>query len=57
MHENAYDGWEAKHVKLILATLRQVLYELYVAPEQRKDRQRDIASLRAEVLGQADTDR
>ena len=51
VHENAYDGWEAKHVKLILATLRQVLYELYVAPEQRKDRQRDIASLRAEVLG------
>ena len=40
VHENAYDGWEASHLRLILASLREVLHELYVEPELRKDRRK-----------------
>ena len=50
VHENAYDKWEARHVKLVLASLRQVLHELYVAPALRADRRREIESLSKEVL-------
>lgn len=52
VHENAYDKWEARHVRLILASLRQVLHELYVVPALRTDRRREIESLRQEVIGQ-----
>jgi len=50
VHENAYDKWEAKHVRLILATLREVLHELYVVPALHVDRRRKIESLRQEVI-------
>ena len=50
VHENAYDKWEASHVRLVLASLRQILHELYVVPALRADRRREIESLREEVL-------
>ena len=50
VHENAYDKWEARHVRLVLASLQQILHELYVVPALRVDRRREIESLRKEVL-------
>ena len=37
VHENAYDGWESNHLRVLLASLRKVLHELYVAPALRAD--------------------
>ena len=51
VHENAYDGWEAKHVRLILFALREALHELYVVPALRADRRKGILELQQEVLG------
>ena len=51
VHENAYDGWEAKHVRLILSALREILHELYVVPALRDDRRRGILELQNELLG------
>ena len=51
VHENSYDGWEAKHVRLILSSLRQILRELYVEPALRADRRKEILQLQEEVLG------
>lgn len=51
VHENAYDGWGSSHMRLILASLRQVLHELYVVPALRADRRREIEALGKEVLG------
>ena len=51
VHENAYDGWDAKHVRLILSALREILHELYVAPALLEDRRKGILALRQEVLG------
>ena len=51
VHENAYDGWEAKHVRLILSALREILHELYVVPGLREDRRKGILALQEELLG------
>lgn len=51
VHENAYDGWEARHVRLILSALCEILHQLYVAPALRDDRRKRILELQKEVLG------
>lgn len=49
VHENSYDGWEAKHLKVILAALSEVLHEVYVVPALREDRRRKVLALRDEL--------
>ena len=51
VHENAYDGWESNHLRVILASLRKVLHELYVAPALRADGRKEIEKLRKQLLG------
>src|ERR1043165_3048986 len=51
VHEEAYDGWEAKHLRLILSTLAEVLREIYVVPAVKDQKRRDILNLRDELLG------
>lgn len=51
VHENAYDGWESKHLKLILSTISEVLQEIYVIPEIRKEKRSSILELKKEVFG------
>lgn len=46
VHENSYDGWEAKHLRVILASLSEVLHEVYVVPALRADRRKEILALR-----------
>lgn len=53
VHENSYDGWEAKHLRVILASLADVLHELYVVPALRADRRQAIISLKNELAPQA----
>ena len=50
VHENSYDGWEAKHLRVILASLADVLHELYVVPALRADRRQAILSLKTELV-------
>jgi hypothetical protein len=54
VHENAYDGWEARHIRVILAALAEVLHELYVLPALRDDRRKSVLALKDELLGGAD---
>ena len=51
VHENSYDGWSAKHLRIILAALSEVLHELYVVPALRDDRRKAILNLTAELTG------
>lgn len=52
VHEQSYDGWESKHLRLILATLAEILREVYVVPALRADRRKSILELKSEVLGE-----
>lgn len=50
IHENSYDGWEAKHLRVILAALADVLHELYVLPALRADRRQAILELKGKLV-------
>ena len=52
VHENSYDGWEAKHLRIILAALSEVLHELYVLPAVRDDRRKAVLALQKELGGE-----
>ena len=51
VHENSYDGWEGQHLKIILNSLSEVLYELYVLPADREDRRRAVQDLKKNLTG------
>jgi hypothetical protein len=51
VHEDAYDKWDSNHLRLILASILEVLHELYVEPEVRKARRKQILELKEEILG------
>ena len=50
VHESSYDGWNAKHLRLILSTLRKVLQQMYVLPAVREDDRKQILALKNEIL-------
>ncbi len=50
VHENSYDGWEAKHLRVILAALSEALHEIYVVPALRADRRRAVLALKDELI-------
>lgn len=50
VHENSYDGWESNHLRIILASLREILHELYVVPALRSDRRKSILGLKEVLL-------
>lgn len=50
VHEQSFDGWEAKHLRVILASLSDVLHELYVVPALRADRRRSMLDLKSELI-------
>jgi len=51
VHENSYDGWNAKHLRIILASISEVLHELYIVPALRDDRRKAIIALKGELVG------
>lgn len=51
VHEEAYDGWHANHLRLILSTLHEILNALYVLPKTRIDKREAVLKLKREILG------
>ena len=51
VHENSYDGWESKHLKLILASLYEVMQEIYVIPKIREAKRKAIVDLKTKIVG------
>lgn len=50
VHENSYDGWEANHLRIILAAVAEALHEIYVVPALREDRRKAVLELKAELI-------
>ena len=50
VHEEAYSGWAANHLRVILASLNEVLREIYVVPAQRAARRKAILGLKDELM-------
>jgi hypothetical protein len=53
VHDGAYDGWESKHLRVILSSLAEVLSEIYMIPALRADRRQAIIDLRDELTPKA----
>jgi hypothetical protein len=51
VHEESYDGWGSLHLKGIIAALVEALTEIYVIPEAREKRRKEILKLRNEIQG------
>ncbi len=50
VHEKAFDRWEARHLRVILAALREILHVLFVEPALKENRRKGILDLKKEVL-------
>lgn len=51
VHEESYDGWESRHLRLILSTLTEVMTLMYVIPELRKEKRQAIIDLKNKIVG------
>lgn len=51
VHEQSWDKWDAKHLKMFLETLKAILHEIYVVPYEKKSRSQNVLNLYEEVKG------
>lgn len=49
IHEQSWDEWDSPNLKLIIETLKSVLYDIYVTPQIKKERSVEIQKLREKV--------
>lgn len=45
VHEQSWDKWDNTHLKLFLETLKVILQEIYVVPDERKKRSLSVSKL------------
>ena len=50
IHEQSWEEWDSNNLRLIIETLRTVLYDIYVTPQVKADRSNQIKQLREEAL-------
>lgn len=49
VHEQSWDKWDSKYLKLIIETLKTILHEIYVLPKMKEERAITIKKLREDV--------
>jgi hypothetical protein len=57
VHEQSWDKWDSQHLKLFLETLKVILHEIYVIPDERKKRSVSISNLLPTVFKDKDARR
>lgn len=57
VHEQSWDKWDSQHLKLFLETLKVILHEIYVVPDERKKRSLSISSLLPTIFKDKDARR
>lgn len=50
IHEQSWDKWDGKYLSLFLETLKAILHEIYVIPDERKKRSIAIKEILPSVL-------
>jgi len=51
VHEQSWDKWDSKHLTLFVETLKAILHELYVVPDEKKNRSSKVQDLLRTVKG------
>lgn len=49
VHEQSWPAWDSGHLQLVLTALRNALHDIYVLPEEKKDRWEAVRRLREKV--------
>jgi len=49
IHEQSWDKWDSDKLKLIIKTLKTILYEIYVFPKEKEERKKVVMQLREKV--------
>jgi hypothetical protein len=49
VHEQSWDKWDSKHIRLFLEVLRAIFHEIYVAPKEKEQRSKAVSTLIEEV--------
>jgi hypothetical protein len=49
IHEQSWDKWDSPHLKLMIETLKTVLYDIYVMPALKKERSLNIQRLQETI--------
>lgn len=50
IHEQSWDKWDSHYLKLIIETLKTVLYDIYVLPKIRAERSQAIQKMRETIV-------
>jgi len=50
VHEQSWDKWDSRNLKLIIETLKSILYEVYVLPSSKAERVKQIQELRKDAI-------
>lgn len=50
IHEQSWDEWDSDNLKLIIETLKNVLYEIYVEPREKDERAKKIKALHEKAM-------
>lgn len=50
IHEQSWDKWDSKYLRLIIETLKTILHDIYVLPEVKAERSRSIQQLRKNLI-------
>jgi len=51
VHEQSWDKWDSKYLMLFLETLKAILHEVYVVPDEKKNRASKVQGLLQKVKG------
>jgi len=57
VHEQSWDKWDSDNLKLIIETLKAVLYEIYVVPDEKKQRSSLVQKLKEQVFAKKKTEK
>ena len=49
VHEQSWDAWEMKYLKLIMETVRALLNELFILPSLKKDKKKEIEAMLEDI--------
>lgn len=49
IHEQSWDKWDAKHLTMFLETLKAILHDIYVVPDEKKSRSQIVRDLLQKV--------
>jgi hypothetical protein len=51
VHEQSRDKWDSKHLKLFIETLKVILHEIYVVPDERKKQSESVRGILGDIKG------